>query len=181
MPTKKAKMFLCVTHKIIVLFSNKKLMILQKNTFWKRQILKLAETKLTNLRLAEWLLCATHVFFFAWARISCCELQIWNWVFSTKLSAREMLLQATFPVAKRCYEITPRRCQKRSHLTSLFRMDSKCCVFWKVEGWNVPKNTPDFNACTLIHFQKYDSRFERLYQLKAKHTFLQIQSSHSVF
>ena len=57
-------MFLCVTHKIIVLFSNKKLMILQKNTFWKRQILKLAETKLTNLRLAEWLLCATHVFFF---------------------------------------------------------------------------------------------------------------------
>ena len=64
MPTKKAKIFLCVTHKIIVLFSNKKLMILQKNTFWKRQILKFAETKLTNLRLAEWLLCATHVFFF---------------------------------------------------------------------------------------------------------------------
>ena len=58
-------MFLCVTHKIIVLFSNKKLMILQKNTFWKKQILKLAETKLTNLRLAEWLLCATHVFFFS--------------------------------------------------------------------------------------------------------------------
>ena len=95
----KKQNFLCVTHKIIVLFSNKKLMILQKNTFWKRQILNLAETKLTNLRLAEWLLCATHIFFFAWARISCCELQIWNWVFSTKLSAREMLLQATFPVA----------------------------------------------------------------------------------
>ena len=99
MPTKTAKMFLCVTQKIIALFSNKKLMILRKNTFWKRKFFLLAETKFNYCEQQNGFCAQPTFFFFAWARISCCELQIWNWVFSMKLSVREMLLQATFPVA----------------------------------------------------------------------------------
>ena len=49
--------------KVIVLFSNKKLMILRKNTFWKRQFLLLAETKFNYCEHQNGF-CAQPTFFF---------------------------------------------------------------------------------------------------------------------